>query len=104
MKDVTALVSARFTNLVAWRFPAVGCGATARQVEKYRSSGGRKGNAIVGRPVFLLDVVGRSSGEPQVIRTDRTHLADEQYRRNEATDLAERGDAPLCNVTWQEDL
>ena len=55
--------SARFTNLVARRFPAVGRSATARQVEKYRSSGGRKGNTIVGRPVFLLDVVGRSSGE-----------------------------------------
>ncbi|MGH9289103.1 MAG: nitroreductase/quinone reductase family protein [Acidimicrobiales bacterium] len=30
---------------------------------KYRSSGGRKGNTLVGRPVFLLDVVGRSGGE-----------------------------------------
>jgi deazaflavin-dependent oxidoreductase (nitroreductase family) len=63
MADVTALVSARFTNLVARRFPSVGRSATARQVAKYRSSGGRKGNTIVGRPVFLLDVVGRSSGE-----------------------------------------
>jgi deazaflavin-dependent oxidoreductase (nitroreductase family) len=63
MADVTALVSARFTNLVARRFPSVGRNATARQVAKYRSSGGRKGNTIVGRPVFLLDVVGRSSGE-----------------------------------------
>jgi F420H(2)-dependent quinone reductase len=32
-------------------------------VAKYRSSGGRKGNTLVGRPVFLLDVVGRSGGE-----------------------------------------
>jgi F420H(2)-dependent quinone reductase len=63
MTDVTALVSARFSNLVARRFPAVGRWATARQVAKYRSSGGRKGNTIVGRPVFLLDVVGRLSGE-----------------------------------------
>jgi len=63
MADVTALVSARFTNLVARRFPSVGRSATARQVAKYRSSGGRKGNTIVGRAVFLLDVVGRSSGE-----------------------------------------
>jgi deazaflavin-dependent oxidoreductase (nitroreductase family) len=64
MSDVTMKASARFTNLVARRFPALGRSATARQVEKkYRSSGGRKGNTIVGRPVFLLDVVGRSSGE-----------------------------------------
>ena len=30
---------------------------------KHRSGGGRKGNTLVGRPVFLLDVVGRSGGE-----------------------------------------
>ena len=63
MKSATMTASARFTNLVARRFPALGRSATARQVAKYRSSGGRKGNTIVGRPVFLLDVVGRSSGE-----------------------------------------
>ena len=63
MNDVTVWVSARLSNLIARRFPAVGRRATARQVAKYRSSGGRKGNRIVGRPVFLLDVVGRSSGE-----------------------------------------
>ena len=63
MTDVTALISARLTNLVARRYPAVGRRSTARQVAKFRSSGGRKGNTIVGRPVFLLDVVGRSSGE-----------------------------------------
>ena len=63
MKDVTVLVSARLTNLIARRFPGVGRRATARQVAKYRSSAGQKGNTIVGRPVFLLDVIGRSSGE-----------------------------------------
>lgn len=63
MSAVSMKASARFTNLVARPFPALGRSATARQVEKYRSSGGRKGNTIVGRPVFLLDVVGRSSGE-----------------------------------------
>ena len=62
MVYVPASVSARFTNLVARRFPALGSRRTARQVAKYRSSGGRKGNTIFGRPVFLLDVVGRSSG------------------------------------------
>lgn len=63
MSDAKMKASARFTNLVARRFPALGRRTTARQVEKYRSSGGRKGNTVVGRPVFLLDVVGRSSGE-----------------------------------------
>jgi F420H(2)-dependent quinone reductase len=63
MKDVTALVAARLTNFLARRIPSVSRKATAQQVEKYRSSDGRKGNTLVGRPVFLLDVVGRSSGE-----------------------------------------
>lgn len=63
MKNLKMLASARFSNLVARRVPSVGRSATARQVAKYRSSGGRKGNTIVGRPVFLLEVVGRSSGK-----------------------------------------
>jgi F420H(2)-dependent quinone reductase len=61
--DVTALAAARVTNFIARRFPSVSQKATARQVQKFRSSGGRKGNTLLGRPVFLLDVVGRSSGE-----------------------------------------
>ena len=65
--DLKFRMSARFSNLVARRFPAVGRSATKRQVDRYRSSGGRKGNTIVGRPVFLLDVVGRSSGEPRPV-------------------------------------
>jgi len=65
--DLKFRISARFSNLVARRFPALGRSATKRQVDRYRSSGGRKGNTIVGRPVFLLDVVGRSSGEPRPV-------------------------------------
>lgn len=61
--DITSAVSARFSNLVARKVPALGRNATRRQVDQYRSSDGRKGNTIVGKPVFLLDVVGRSSGE-----------------------------------------
>ncbi len=40
---------------------------TKRQIQQFRSSKGRKGNQIMGRPVFLLDVVGRSSGEPRPV-------------------------------------
>jgi deazaflavin-dependent oxidoreductase (nitroreductase family) len=63
MKHVKARVSARLTNFLARRVPAVSRKATARQVQKYRSSDGRKANTLAGFPVFLLDVVGRSSGE-----------------------------------------
>lgn len=73
MKELTTMsnridrVSARFTNLVARRFPSMGRKATESHVEAYRSSGGRKRNTLVGRPVFLLDVVGRSSGESRPV-------------------------------------
>ena len=65
--DVVAAVSARITHLIARRFPAVGKRSTERQVETYRSSGGRKGNAIFGRPVFLLEVPGSKTSETRSV-------------------------------------
>lgn len=38
-----------------------------RHVDRYRSSDGRKGSTLMGKPVFLLDVVGQSSGESHPI-------------------------------------
>lgn len=65
--DIVAAVSARITNLVARRIPELGKKSTERQVETFRNSGGRKGNSIFGRPVFLLEVVGRKSGETRSV-------------------------------------
>ncbi len=62
MSNTIDHLSAKLTNLVARRFPAVGRRSTERHVEAYRSSGGTKRNSLLGRPVFLLDVVGRSTG------------------------------------------
>jgi F420H(2)-dependent quinone reductase len=59
--------SARLTNLVARRLPSLGRRATVSHVDAYRSSDGRKRNTLAGRPVFLLDVVGRSSGESRPV-------------------------------------
>lgn len=67
MSNTVDRVSARLTNLVARRFPSMGRRATESHVETYRSSGGRKRNALLGRPVFLLDVVGRSTGESRPV-------------------------------------
>jgi deazaflavin-dependent oxidoreductase (nitroreductase family) len=67
MSNTVDRISARLTNLVARRFPSVGRRATESHVKAYRSSGGRKRNTLVGRPVFLLDVVGRSSGESRPV-------------------------------------
>lgn len=41
--------------------------AGRRHVERYRAAGGRKADTIRGLPVFLLDVVGRRSGEPRPV-------------------------------------
>jgi len=65
--DITSNVSARISNFVARMAPSIGKRATRRQVEQYRASKGRKGNTIVGRPVFLLDTIGRSTGEPRPV-------------------------------------
>lgn len=59
--------SSRLTNMLASYFPAAGRAAGRRQLEKYRSSNGRKGDKILGYPCFLLDVVGRKSGEPHPV-------------------------------------
>lgn len=63
MIDITALVSARITNLIARHKPSMGRDATAKHVAKFVASNGNKGNKIFGRPVFMLDVIGRSSGQ-----------------------------------------
>ena len=62
-----ASISGRIANSMSRRVPAFGAWGTRRQVDQYRSSGGTKGNKIMGKPVFLLDVVGRTSGEPRPV-------------------------------------
>jgi deazaflavin-dependent oxidoreductase (nitroreductase family) len=62
-----ASITGRLANLGSRRFPAVGRALTRRQLAQYRSSDGRKGNRLMGKPVFALDVVGRSSGEPRPV-------------------------------------
>ena len=56
-------ISGRAANVMSKHLPWLGKKGTERQVKQFRQSGGTKGNAMFGKPVFLLDVVGRSSGE-----------------------------------------
>ena len=49
------------------RFPQLVAKGTHKQVEQFRSSNGTKGNTMFGKPVFLLEVVGRTSGEPRPV-------------------------------------
>lgn len=54
-------------NIFAVRMKPASDIVSRRHVDRYRSSGGRKGAKLMGKPVFLLDVVGRSSGESHPI-------------------------------------
>jgi deazaflavin-dependent oxidoreductase (nitroreductase family) len=62
-----ASLSGRVVNFMSRRLPGLGKWGTRRQVQQYRSSGGTKGDEMLGKPVFLLDVVGRSSGEARPV-------------------------------------
>lgn len=62
-----ASLSGRAANFMSRYLPGLGRMGTRRQVEQFRSSKGRKGSEFLGKPVFLLDVVGRSSGEPRPV-------------------------------------
>jgi F420H(2)-dependent quinone reductase len=59
--------SARLINLINTHRPSMARSATKKQVDKYRSSDGNKGNKFMGAPCFLLDVVGRTSGESRPV-------------------------------------
>lgn len=62
-----ASVTGRVANLLSSRVPRIGAAATRRQIRRFRASGGTKADTFLGRPAFLLDVVGRSSGEPRPV-------------------------------------
>ena len=62
-----ASITGRAANFMSRRFPHLVAKGTHKQVEQFRSSGGTKGNTMFGKPVFLLDVVGRTSGESRPV-------------------------------------
>ena len=62
-----ATLSGRIVNLISRRAPGMTKKMTERHVEQYRSSKGQKGRELRGKEVFLLDVVGRKSGEPRPV-------------------------------------
>ena len=62
-----ASFSGRLINFVSRRIPGLGKMGARRQLEQFRASRGSKGNKLMGRPVFVLDVVGRTSGESRPV-------------------------------------
>lgn len=49
------------------RLPGLGKAGAQRQLAQFRASSGRKGNVMMGKPIFVLDVVGRKSGESRAV-------------------------------------
>ena len=62
-----ATLRGRMANLTSRYIPSLVRAGTRRQVSQYRSSNGAKGGQLMGKPVFLLDVAGRTSGEPRPV-------------------------------------
>ncbi len=60
-------LTGRAANFLATRVSGVGNAFTRNHVSRYRRSNGRRGGKFLGKPVFLLDVVGRSTGEPRPV-------------------------------------
>ena len=62
-----ATVSGRIVNLLTRRATGLANRATHRQVKQFRESKGAKGSKLRGMECFLLDVVGRTSGESRPV-------------------------------------
>jgi deazaflavin-dependent oxidoreductase (nitroreductase family) len=62
-----ATMSGRAVNLMSKKLPGLGRWGTNRQIDQFRSSNGEKGNKLRGLPTFVLDVVGRKSGESRPV-------------------------------------
>ena len=62
-----ATTSGHAVNFLSQRLPGVTKWATRRHVDRLRSSQGTKANTLAGSPVFVLDVVGRHSGQSRPV-------------------------------------
>jgi deazaflavin-dependent oxidoreductase (nitroreductase family) len=62
-----ASLTGRAANFMSRHFPQLAAKGTHRQVAQFKASNGAKGNKLMGKPVFLLETVGRKSGEPRPV-------------------------------------
>ena len=62
-----ATISGRIVNFTSRRLPGLVRFGTRQHVKQYRASEGTKRAEFRGKPVFLLDVVGRVSGESRPV-------------------------------------
>lgn len=62
-----ASLTGRAANFMSKHLPRLVAKATHKQVAQFKASNGTKGNEMFGKPVFLLEAVGRTSGEPRPV-------------------------------------
>ncbi|MDJ0767717.1 MAG: nitroreductase family deazaflavin-dependent oxidoreductase [Ilumatobacter sp.] len=57
----------RIANFLSTRMGGLAKASARQHVARYRKSDGKRFPKFLGKPVFLLDVVGRTSGEPRPV-------------------------------------
>jgi len=62
-----ASLTGRAANFGSKHFPKLLAKARDKQVRQFKESNGTKGNEMFGKPVFLVETVGRKSGEPRPV-------------------------------------
>jgi len=72
-----ASLSGRIVNFMSRHFPKLMHRGGERQVDQFRASKGAKGNKLMGKPVFVLDVVGRKSGTSRPVALMLVRRADD---------------------------
>jgi deazaflavin-dependent oxidoreductase (nitroreductase family) len=72
-----ATLTGRMVNFLNRRLPGLARLGTRLQVSQFRASKGRKGNKLMGKPTFVLDVVGRKSGDPHPVMLMLVRRADD---------------------------
>ncbi|WP_421118534.1 nitroreductase/quinone reductase family protein [Aquihabitans daechungensis] len=68
-----ASLTGRVANFMSKHFPKLVAKGTHNQVKQFKESNGAKGNKMFGKPVFLLETVGRKSGEPRPVMLMLVH-------------------------------
>ncbi len=60
-------ITGRAVNALSKRTPRLNAFFMRRQLEAFRASNGQRGNRLRGKPIFVLDVIGRKSGQPRPV-------------------------------------
>lgn len=90
-------LSGRAVNLMMTRLPGLAKAGSRRSAKAFVDSGGTKSAALMGKPTFVLSVVGRKSGEVRPVMLMLIHHGPELLV------VGSQGGAPK-NPNWWENL